>query len=81
MARVTIEDCLTQVNNRFSLVQLTLQRVQQIKRGSPIMAAGKNKDIVMALREIAAGKVTLENIDSLDMGGGEWLHNRNEGED
>ena len=57
MARVTIEDCLNQVPTRFGLVHLAAKRVRQFYRGAPVMVKGDNKEIVMALREIAAGKV------------------------
>ena len=66
MARVTIEDCLDQVGSRFSLVHLAVRRVLQYRDGSPlIIAAPKNKEIVLALREIAAGEVRPENIREL----------------
>jgi DNA-directed RNA polymerase subunit omega len=57
MARVTIEDCLEKVPTRFGLVHLAAKRVRQLYRGSPTLAKGDNKEIVMALREIAAGKI------------------------
>jgi DNA-directed RNA polymerase subunit omega len=57
MARVTIEDCLERVPTRFGLVHLAAKRVRQIYRGAPVLAKGDNKEIVMALREIAAGKI------------------------
>ncbi|MEW6187523.1 MAG: DNA-directed RNA polymerase subunit omega [Thermodesulfobacteriota bacterium] len=57
MARVTVEDCLEQVPNRFSLIQLAFQRVKQIRAGNPVRVQSKNKEVVVALREIAAGKV------------------------
>lgn len=58
MARITVEDCLKKVENRFSLVMLATKRVRQIKRGDhPLVNSRDNKDIVVALREIAAGKV------------------------
>jgi DNA-directed RNA polymerase subunit omega len=57
MARVTIEDCLEQVPTRFGLVHLTAKRVRQIYHGAPVLVKGDNKEIVMALREIAAAKV------------------------
>ena len=57
MARVTIEDCLRQVPTRFGLVHLAAKRVRQFYRGAPVMVKGDNKEIVMALREIAAGKI------------------------
>jgi DNA-directed RNA polymerase subunit omega len=57
MARVTIEDCLQKVHSRFGLVHLAAKRVRQINRGAPILVKADNKEIVMALREIAAGKI------------------------
>ena len=56
MARITIEDCTEKVPNRFHLVQMAAIRAKQIKRGSRAMIpAGENKEVVTALREIAAG--------------------------
>lgn len=66
MARVTVEDCLKKVNSRFSLVNLTTKRVKQLRSGAQPLVQSKNKEIVVALREIAAGKVTPENIDELE---------------
>jgi len=57
MARITIEDCLEQVENRYELVHLTVKRVKQLRAGSERIVRSKNKDIVTCLREIAAGKV------------------------
>jgi DNA-directed RNA polymerase subunit omega len=59
MARVTIEDCLELVDNRFALVHLAAKRVRQLYKGAPVLLAErvKNKEIVVALREIAAGKI------------------------
>lgn len=57
MARVTIEDCLRQVHNRFALVHLAAKRVRQLNRGAPVLVKADNKEIVIALREIAAGKI------------------------
>ncbi len=63
MARVTIEDCLRKVDSRFRLMHLTVQRVLQLRNGMPPMVdAPKNKEVVVALREIAAGKVTPQNF-------------------
>ena len=60
MARITIEDCLKRINNRFVLVHMAAQRVRQIREGSEyLVISPKNEDIVVALREIAAGKVVL----------------------
>jgi len=67
MARVTIEDCLDRLDSRFSLVHLAVRRVLQFRNGSPLLIqAPKNKEIVLALREIAAGKVGLDNIRQLE---------------
>jgi len=60
MARVTVEDCLKKVDNRFSLVHLTVHRVRQLEKGARRMVASDNKLVVQALREIAAGKVRAE---------------------
>lgn len=60
MARITIEDCLEKVNNRFALIQLAFQRVKQLRNGAPRLIQTKNKEVVGALREIAAGLVTME---------------------
>ena len=60
MARITIQDCLEKVNNRFALIQLAFQRVKQLRNGAPRLVQTKNKEVVGALREIAAGLVTLE---------------------
>jgi DNA-directed RNA polymerase subunit omega len=58
MARITVEDCLVKENNRFSLVQLCSKRSKQLFTGSPLtISQKKNKPIVSALREIAAGTV------------------------
>lgn len=57
MARVTIEDCLEKVENRYELVHLTVKRVKQLREGADKLVKSKNKDVVTALREIAAGQV------------------------
>jgi len=67
MARVTVEDCLEKVSNRFLLVHLGAKRVIQLRKGaSPYVEAPKNKEVVLALREIAAGKVRFDNIVQID---------------
>lgn len=59
MARITVEDCLRHVENRFALVMLASKRVRQLRRGEQALVNTRdNKDIVTALREVAAGKVT-----------------------
>ncbi len=59
MARITVEDCLRQINNRFILIHMAAKRVRQLRKGAEPFVVTKNKDIVTALREIAAGKVRL----------------------
>ncbi len=66
MARVTIEDCLEKVENRYELVHLTAKRVKQLKDGDQATLHTKNKDVVTALREIAAGKVKHSEISEYD---------------
>ncbi|MGZ5049976.1 MAG: DNA-directed RNA polymerase subunit omega [Methylobacter sp.] len=66
MARITVEDCLENVQNRFKLVLLASARARQLHRGAPeFVTRGKDKDTVVALREIAAGHVSTENITQL----------------
>jgi len=60
VARITIEDCLKRVKNRFLLVNMAAKRVRQIREGSEyLVSSPKNEDIVVSLREIAAGKITI----------------------
>jgi len=60
VARITIEDCLKRVKNRFLLVNMAAKRVRQIREGSEyLVSSPKNEDIVVSLREIAAGKITV----------------------
>jgi DNA-directed RNA polymerase subunit omega len=58
MARVTIEDCLKYVDNMYELVHLATKRARQLYKGSDPLVKSKNRVIVTALREIAAGRVT-----------------------
>ena len=63
MARITIEDCLRKVDNRFLLVNMVAKRVRQIREGSDyLISSPKNEDIVVSLREVAAGKVTFKKV-------------------
>lgn len=57
MARITVEDCLDKVSSRFELVQLASIRAKQLLKGAKPLVSSDNLDIVIALREIAAGKV------------------------
>jgi DNA-directed RNA polymerase subunit omega len=75
MARITVEDCLEKIgnDNRFSLVHLAVERVKQRRQGAPLLIpTRKNKEVVMALREIAAGEVQFENILELPKRGDEY---------
>jgi DNA-directed RNA polymerase subunit omega len=57
MARITVEDCQHQVDNRFLLVQMAIKRVKLYREGYEPLVESKNKEVVTALREIAAAKV------------------------
>jgi DNA-directed RNA polymerase subunit omega len=57
MARITVEDCQERVDNRFLLVQMAIKRVRQYREGYEPLIESRNKEVVTALREIAAGKV------------------------
>lgn len=66
MARVTIEDCLEKVENRYELVHLTAKRVKQLREGDDALVKSKNKEVVTALREIAADKIVHSAIEEYD---------------
>jgi DNA-directed RNA polymerase subunit omega len=57
VARITLEDCLQEVPNRFELVILGSKRAKQLLKGAKPLVESDNREIVLALREIAAGKV------------------------
>ncbi len=57
MARITVEDCLQKVNNRFALIHMAAKRVRQLRKGAEPLVVSKNRDVVISLREIAAGNV------------------------
>jgi DNA-directed RNA polymerase subunit omega len=58
MARITVEDCTKKVPNRFHLVQMAAIRTKQLKKGAtPLVQSEENKDVVVSLREIAAGYI------------------------
>lgn len=69
MARVTVEDCLNKVPNRFALVLMVSKRAKQLLKGSECtVAARNNKYIVSALREVAAGNVGYDShMDSVTL--------------
>ena len=60
MARITVEDCMDKVENRFELVHLAAKRSKQLVKGSRAMVKSTNREVVTALREIAAGEVYFE---------------------
>jgi DNA-directed RNA polymerase subunit omega len=61
VARITVEDCLKKVPNRFQLVNMVARRVRQIREGSDyLVSSPKNEDVVISLREIAAGRIVLK---------------------
>jgi DNA-directed RNA polymerase subunit omega len=60
MARITVEDCLQKVNNRFTVIHMAAKRVRQLRKGAEPTIRSKNKDIVVSLREIASGSVVIE---------------------
>ncbi len=58
MARITIEDCAKNIPNRFHLVQMAAIRTKQLKKGArALVHAEDNKEVVVSLREIAAGYI------------------------
>jgi DNA-directed RNA polymerase subunit omega len=65
MARVTVEDCIVKIPNRFRLVMLAAQRARDLSVGSPLTVERDNdKDPVVALREIADGTIEVEDIEA-----------------
>ena len=62
MARITVEDCLSHVPNRFQLVLAATYRARMLSQGHAPKIEAKNKPGVTALREIAAGEVGLEML-------------------
>ena len=67
MARLTVEDCLEYVANRYDLVLLASKRARQIAMGAdPLVPENNDKPTVIALREIADNLITNENIDTIN---------------
>ena len=63
MARITIDDCLARIPNRFELTLAATNRARQITSGAaPLLDADRDKPTVIALRELAAGKVGIEML-------------------
>ena len=63
MARITVEDCLEHVPNRFELVLLAARRAKQLLKGARPLVGSDNKEIVTALREVGAAKVRIQYND------------------
>ena len=76
MARVTVEDCLEKVDNRFALVLLVSKRAKQLIKGasSTLKAKTNNKSVVNALREVAEGNIAF-NIDESEMSSTRQIEN------
>ncbi len=67
MARITVEDCLEHVENRFDLVLLAARRARQIAQGAdPLVPAENDKPTVIALREIAENLVSSSGMDEME---------------
>jgi len=67
MARITVEDCLVNVPNLFELVMVAAKRARRVANGAePLVDRENDKPTVVALREIAAGLVTLDLLDEAD---------------
>ena len=66
MARITIEDCLEKVSNRFELVLIASERVKQLNKGmEPLVSPENEKNTIIALREIANGNIQIEDAEEL----------------
>lgn len=80
MARITVEDCQKHVDNRFLLVQMAIKRIGQYREGYEPLIDSRNKEVVTALREIAAGKILPD--DPALLGDGQEAHAaQDDGED
>lgn len=68
MARITVDDCLNRIPNRFDMTLVATTRARQLAIGSaPLVEAGRNKPTVVALREVAQGKVGLDILNPRNM--------------
>ena len=64
MARITVEDCLTKIDNQYDLVLLAKERTAQLNSGSPILVEEDNdKKTIIALREIGDGKISVDDLE------------------
>lgn len=69
MARITVEDCLDKVENRFELVMVSSKRARQLATGGhePLVDPEDDKPTVIALRELEANLITPASVDALDL--------------
>ena len=75
MARVTVEDCLVRIPNRFALIHLATKRALQLKRNAEPLIETENKECVTALREVGEGKITFQG-DVEEIVSGRWRKER-----
>jgi DNA-directed RNA polymerase subunit omega len=69
MARITVDDCLKRIPNRFQLTLAATYRARQLAQGgTPLLEANRDKPTVIALREIASGKVGVEYLSRVHSG-------------
>ena len=69
MARITVEDCMKDIPNRFQLTLVATYRARQLAQGgTPLVEANRDKPTVIALREIAEGKIGLEMLNRVNLG-------------
>ena len=67
MARITVEDCLDHMDNRFDLVLLATKRARQLSEGvEPLLSVDNDKPTVVALREIAEGLISRDNVEPVE---------------
>jgi DNA-directed RNA polymerase subunit omega len=79
MARVTIEDCLERGYNKFMLVHLAAKRVIQLRKGKEPLTSTSNREIVTALREVAAKKIGMRTINDVLKANSEIEYNASSG--
>jgi len=69
MARITVEDCLKRIPNRFQLTLAATYRARQLAQGgTPLIETARDKPTVVALREIASGKIGIEYLNRVNSG-------------
>lgn len=67
MARITVEDCVEKIGNRFQLLLVASKRARQLARGAePLVPGNNDKETVIALREIAEGKIDISVLDDVE---------------